>query len=81
MSDWPERIDAETHNAIHDRAGGKCECADPTCSHAAGKCPHPGNNVAIGKGTPKEKWVAMGRFVCKECFAKTESSMRQWPQW
>jgi hypothetical protein len=27
---WPERIDAETHNAIRDRAGGKCECTDPT---------------------------------------------------
>jgi hypothetical protein len=75
-----EYVDAQIWNTIFARANGKCECEDPTCSHAPGKCDNAVGNragVALPDKTPRDQQIGLGRLMCSSCFQRTPSYVRQ----
>ena len=78
-----EHVGTEVHNAIHDRAKGRCECENLRCKHVAGRCRSPLNakfeiSLPADVATDEDK-IAKGRAVCRDCFPRSDSFYRQQP--
>jgi hypothetical protein len=74
-----ECVPPDVHNAIYERAKGRCECEDPACSHSPGTCA--GNlvncGVSLPENTREQEMIAQGRYLCETCFQRTGSYVRQ----